>query len=110
MSNQTVPTVPFGPSPSQIVLTGTPTRGRVTFSLNGPAASFAKASLWLQTATTPFGYTEDIPLLVMAINPGEPNSVSQELRFNWNYYQFLFANLDIIDRSQKVGATMTMVV
>lgn len=110
MSGQSVPTVPYGTPPAQVVVAGNPTRGRVTFSLTGKPTAFAKASLWAQTATSPYGYTEDIPLLVMTIAANGPNQVSQEVRFNLAYNEFLFANLDIIGPSQKTFASMSMVV
>ena len=110
MSAQSVPTVPTGAAPPQVVIAGNPTRGRVTFSLTGKPTAFAKASLCAQTATTPYGYTEDIPLLVMTIVPNGPNHVSQDLPFNLAYNEFLFANLDIIGPSQQTFASMTLIV
>jgi len=110
MTNQTVPSnASNAPAPVQVVPQGNPRRGRVTFSLNGPASSFAQAALWAQTALTPYNYSQNIPLLVLNIGIHEPNQITQDLEFNMQYYNFLFAELNIIDRSQKVGASMSLV-
>jgi hypothetical protein len=111
MSGQTVPSnAPNAPVPAAIVLAGSPTRARVTFTLNEVSASYSEASLWAQTAVTPYNYTQNIPLLVMAIPPGAPPHVSQELPLNLEYYNFLFAELNLIDPSQSIAASMSMVV
>lgn len=110
MTDQTVPSnAPNAPTPAQIVLAGNPTRAKVTFSVNGPGGP-ALASLWAQTAITPYNYTQNISLLTMSIPPGAPERITQELELNLQYYNFLFAELNQIDPSQSVGASMTMVV
>jgi hypothetical protein len=110
MTNQTVPSnVANAPAPIQVVLEGNPKRGRITFSLSGPTASFAQAALWAQTALTPYGYTQNVPLLTLNIGKTEPNQISQDLELNMQYYNFLFAELNIIDNSQTVGASMSLV-
>lgn len=109
MSGQTVPSnAPNAPVPSQIVLSGNPTRARVTFSLNVPTPLYAEASVWAQTAVTPYNYTQNIPLLVLALPAGR-QTVEQELALDLRYYDFLYGSLDMIDRSQAVAATLTMV-
>jgi hypothetical protein len=111
MTGQTVPSnASDGPAPTPVAIDGKPKRGRLTFSLAGSNDAFAEASVWAQTAITPYGYTQDIQLAVMSIGPGQPNSVSQELLLNMAYYDFLFAQLNLIDRSQKVAASLSLVV
>ena len=110
MTNQNVQTNPTGPTPTQVVVAGNPTRGNVTFSVTGHAAPYARASLWAQTATAPFGYTEDIQLAVFDISANGPPSMSREVRFNLAYNMFLFANLDIIGPTQATFASMSLTV
>lgn len=108
MSGQTVPSnAPNAPTPSHVVLAGSPTRARVTFSLNQPTSIYAAASLWAQTAVTPYNYTQNVPLLSLALLAGE-DTVSQDLQLDLSYYDFLYAQLDLIDASQQVAASMTM--
>lgn len=110
MTNQTVPSnATNGPTAAQVVIAGAPSRGDVTLAVNRASVLPTQASLWVQTATTPYGYTEVVPLLVMRVSPGQVR-ITQPLNFNLEYSQFLFARLDLIDPSQSVGATMTMVV
>ena len=120
MSGQTVPSnASDGSVPTQVAITGMPTRARVTMTLTNPRslASFlvaigrgpSAASVWARTATTPYGYTEDIPLLVMTVSPGQ-TSIEQELPLDMAYYNTLFARLDMIDRSQRVAASVVMTV
>jgi hypothetical protein len=68
-----------------------------------------EATLWAQTAVSPYGYTQDVPLLAMKLERGE-RSVTQPLALNLSYYDFLFARLDIIDGSLQTAASMSMVV
>jgi hypothetical protein len=111
MSGQTVATnAPNGPPPTPVTISGSPSRARVTFSIAGPASVFAEASLWAQTALTPYNYTQDIQLAVLNINKGDPNSITQDLPLNMAYYNFLYAQLNVIDRSQRVAASMTLTV
>lgn len=109
MTRQTVPSnAPNAPEPVQVVLPGLPTRSRVRFSLAGGVGP-AEASVWAQTALTPYNYAQDIPLLRMAITLGGV-SVEQDLPLNMAYYDFLFAKLDLIDRSQIVAASVSLVI
>lgn len=102
MQRQTVPSnTPDAPAPRHVVLSGSPTRGRATFSLNPQTASYAQASIWAQTAITPYNYAENIPLLVMGITQGQ-RIVQQDLPLNLAYYDFLFRIIGF-DRSRRTG-------
>jgi hypothetical protein len=91
-----------------VVVSGMPTRGRVRLRLNGASGSYTQASLWAQTALTPYNYAQQVPLVTMAIPPGEGVEISQDIGLDLSYYNFLFGQLDAIDRSQTVAATLTL--
>ncbi|TAL03710.1 MAG: hypothetical protein EPO08_03465 [Rhodospirillaceae bacterium] len=108
MSGQTVPSnAPNAPVPAQVVLAGNPKRAKVTFSLGQPTGLYAAASLWAQTAITPYGYTQNVPLLSLALLAGE-DTVAQDMQLDLSYYNFLYGQLDLIDASQSVAATLAM--
>lgn len=110
MSGQSVPTnASNGPTPTPVTIAGMPTRGEVTLSVESNEL-VTIASLWAQTAVTPYGYTQNIPLITMTIPPGAPPSITQHLALDLQYYNFLFAELNLIDPSGENAATMTMVV
>ena len=110
MTAQTVPSnAPNAPAPLEVVLSGSPTQSRVTLSVTGPGLGPTQATLWAQTAVSPYGYTQDVPLLPMVLPIGQ-RSVTQPLALNLEYYDFLFARLDLIDGSQLTAASMSMVV
>ena len=110
MSNQNVlSSDPNAPAPTQVVLAGSPTRSSVTLSVTGPVVTPTEATLWAQTAVSPYGYTQDVPLLSMALPSGQ-RSITQPLALNLSYYDFLFARLELIDGSRQTAASMSMVV
>lgn len=101
---------PGAPAPTPVVVSGRPTRGRVTLSVVGSARPFVRASVWAQTALTPYNYAETIPLLVMSVGPGVPQSVSDDLPFDMAYYNYLFGQVDEISIDGGAAATLTLVV
>jgi hypothetical protein len=107
-----VPTnAPNGPTPPQVVVSGVPTLGHVTLSVAGPNVGGTRASLWCQTATAPYGYTQTIPLVNFYIPPGAPQTQTQDYPLgDLQYQQFLFGEVNQIDGSGLTSATMTMVV
>jgi hypothetical protein len=113
MAGQTVPNnAPDGIGvPTPVSVLGTPTRARFTFSLSGPATAYAEATV---SATVP-GYTNVIEqviyptLLVMAIEKGSPNTISQEIRLGAPYSSYAAA-LNLIAPGNQAGATLTMTV
>ena len=110
MSGLTAPSnASNGATPTQVVVTGAPTRGTLALTLNEASAYVTQASLWALTATTPYGYTEVIPLKVMQVAPGFTER-DEELVLDLAYYQSLFARLELIDPSQSVAASMTLTV
>ena len=109
--NQNQPTVPTGPTPAQVVVAGAPTRGQVTVSINGPNAIGARASLWVQTATAPYGFTQTVPLRSFYFRPGSPHSQLHEVVLgDLQYSQFLFGQVDQIDGSGLTSVSMSMIV
>ena len=104
-----VRSAPNAPVPTQVVLAGNPTQSSVTLSVTGPTSTPTEATLWAQTAVSPYGYTQDVPLLPMRLSGGQ-RSITQPLALNLSYYNFLFARLDIIDGSLQTAASMSMVV
>lgn len=112
MSDQTVPTnAPNGPQPTQVVITGAPSRGHITFSITGPNIGGTQASLWCQTATAPYGYTQTIPLKNFYIPPGAPQAINEAVSLgDLQYNQFFFAELNQVDGSGLTAASMSMVV
>lgn len=112
MSGQTVATnAPDGPTPTLVVVSGTPTRGKVTFSITGPNVGGTQGSLWCQTATGPYGYTQTVPLKNFYIPPGAPQTVVEDVVLgDLSYRQYLFGELNQVDGSGKTAATMSMVV
>lgn len=108
MSGQRVPTnQPGATQPASVVLTGNPTHGRVTFSVSR-AGGYAEASLWGQMGITFDGYEELSQICTLAIAPGQPLSITYDLQLP--AFQNVFARLNEIDRSQRVAASMTLVV
>lgn len=104
-------TVPYGPAPSHVVVTGAPTRGRLTMTVAGPNVGGTRASLWCQTATAPFGYTVTIPMVNFYIAPGAPQSQEQDVVLgDLQYSQFLFGQVDQIDGSGLTSVSLSMVV
>lgn len=81
--------------------------------MSGLASSMTtEATLWAQTAVTPYGYTQNVPLVVMQVPPSAAHSATeseQELPLNMDYYDFVYAELNVIDPSQQTAATMTLV-
>lgn len=109
MAGQTSVTGPYGPVPSPVVIAGAPTRGRVTFSLSGNSPAFAQASVWATTGANYVGYQQVVQLLSLNIANGAPNSISHEMRLPKPIVN-LFAQLNAIDRSQAVAASVSLVV
>ncbi len=112
--DQTVPTVELltlGLSPAHVVVSDAPSRGTVSFVVAGPNRGGARGSLWCQTATAPYGYTQTIPLATFYIPPGAPLVQTQEYPLgDLSYYEFLFGNVDQIDGDGLTAASMEMVV
>ncbi len=113
-SAQTVPTQELlvqGIDPVFFVILDAPSRGEITFTVSGPNRSGTRGSLWCQTATAPYGYTQTIPLATFYIAPGEPQSVGSVYPLgDLSYYQYFFGNVDQIDGDGLTAATLAMVV
>lgn len=111
-SGQNVPTqelLTLGLEPAEVVIADAPSLGRVTFSVSGPNANGTRGSLWCQTATAPYGYTQTIPLVNFYIPPGSPLSQTQSYPLgDLSYYEFLFGNVDQIDGNGLTSATLVM--
>lgn len=102
---------PNSPAPPQVVIADGPTLGHVSLSVTGPNAGGTLASLWCQTATTPYGYTENIPLLTFYIPPGQTEAPSRDYALsNLQYRQFFYGQLDRADENCLTAATLLMVV
>lgn len=109
ISWQRVPNNPSGPSATPVVVSGSPRRGSLTFSVSGTQKSMAQASLWATTGETPYGYFESVPVAVMTIPPGAPQTITKDVAFDFAYQPMnLFGQVDLIDPSQAVSATLTL--
>lgn len=80
----------------------------MTLAIAGNPVGYTEASVWVETAVTPYGYTQDIPLLVLGIPPGQPKTVSQSLALDLTYYVGIYGRLNLIDPSGQVAATLTL--
>ena len=79
------------------------------FVVRGPNAHGVQASFWCQTAVTPYGYTERIPLMNFDVPPGAPQTQFRDVVFgNLLYEQFFLGQVDKIDGSRLTSATLTM--
>ncbi len=106
---QNQPTNPSGPTPAEVIITGAPSRIELMFAVEGPNVSGARGSLWAQTATTPYGYTQTIQLANFYIGPGAPRSLRQSFPLgDLSYYEFLFGQVDQIDGSGLTSASLTI--
>ena len=111
-SGQTVPTQDLlvqGIDPTFFVILDAPSRGEITFSVSGPNRGGARGSLWCQTATAPYGYTQTIPLATFYIPPGPVQSVGSVYPLgDLSYYQYFFGYVDQIDGDGLTGASLEM--
>jgi hypothetical protein len=86
---------------------GNPTRAHLTLTLNQPSPTLTQASVWAETATT-WNYEQTAQLGVLMIVPGGLRSDLDLDLSGLEYYLGFFGQLDHVDPSQTIKATLTL--
>lgn len=100
MSGQTL----AGGSLSPVAVSGNPTRATYTMTLTGPVTNYAGATVLGSLDGAVY-----VPLVSLAVGPGGPNTVTQDLGEAGNFVSY-DAQLDYIIPGVGAAVTITMTV